>query len=161
MNYRVLANRSANYQAHLRDDQIRDWGVLTVIRRPIVENNNDFYGDPISTYGPEEPIFVLPNYASYYQVIDILGQDVEFKLPLEVMAKVEDYVPNDSVLHLQVRNSLGSMEKRWWRVLSSDVKHLESQFSRVIRCTPVREPIDEFQRKVTISSNSGVTANAA
>jgi hypothetical protein len=142
MNFRVLANRSAEYLAELRDINVDMMGLLTRIRRPIVENQIDFYGDYVMNYGTEDNITIVPQYDRYYQVINILGQDYDAKLPLDAIVKVKDYIPNNSVILIAVRNNQGTTQSFWWRVLSTEVKHIESHYARVAHLAPTRgEPI--------------------
>jgi hypothetical protein len=54
----------------------------------------------------------------------------------------------------------GDLEMNWWRVLSSQVQHLERRTSKIIRMTPVREPLEEFSRTASISSASSLTVDA-
>jgi hypothetical protein len=160
MNYRDLQNNAVRYQTSLRDQAIESQGVQAVIRRPKSEDTEDFYGDPVSVYGPREVIFLIPNYSQYYQVVDLMGTDVEIELPLEAIAKVHDYIPNDSLILLGVRNDEGRLEMTWWRVLSSQVKHMERRMSKIVRMTPVREPIEEFNRDAHVNSVSRMIVNA-
>jgi hypothetical protein len=155
MSYHDLADISIDYQVQIRDRDVEIKGICTIIRRPIVENKLDFYGDPISQYGNDEQIYIIPQYDGYYQIIDLLGQDVEATLPLKAIVKVSDYIPNDSVVHLAVRNNKGTMEKRWWRIQSTSVKHLESHYSRIANLAPVREPLFNVPATVNIQSMSG------
>jgi hypothetical protein len=158
--YRDLQNAAVDYQARLRDREIESKGVKSWIRRPRNEDTQDFYGDPVSVYSPREPIYLIPNYTQYYQVIDIMGSDIETELPLEAIAKVHEHIPKDSLILLGARNDYGMLEVNWWRVLSSQIRHLERRTSKTIRMTPVREPVDEFDRTVSINSISTVTVDA-
>jgi hypothetical protein len=133
-------------------------GVLTKIRRPDVENSINYYGDFVSSYLPEDDITVVPQYNKYYQVIDILGYCVEPELPLEALVKTTDYVPNDSVIKIGVRSLSGDIQNRWWRVLSTEVKHIEHVYARVAKLSPVREPIG-VAASVAINAQSRVVMN--
>jgi hypothetical protein len=157
--YRDLANRSVVYQAQIRDRDVENQGIRTTIQRPTTENNVDFYGDPINTYGNKEPISVIPLYAQYYQLVDVLGQDIELTLALDCIVKVNEYIPNESVIHLEVRNNKGSLEKRWWRVLSTEIKHVERHYARVAHLAPVREPINEYTRTIDVKSITEVDSD--
>jgi hypothetical protein len=160
MNYRDLQNRLADYQVKLRDREIELRGVKTWIRRPKNEDTEDFYGDLSSNYHPREPVFLIPKYSQYYQVVDVMGSDIEIDLPLEAIAKVSEHIPKDSLILLGLRNDYGALEMNWWRVLSSQVQHLERRTSKIIRMTPVREPLEEFSRTASISSASSLTVDA-
>jgi hypothetical protein len=142
MNFRVLANRSAEYLAALRDINVDQMGVQTRIRRPVVENQINFYGDFVLNYGTESDITIVPQYDKYYQVINIVGQDYDVNLPLDAIVKVGDYIPNNSVILIAVRNNLGTTQSMWWKVLATEVKHIESHYARVAHLAPTRgEPI--------------------
>jgi hypothetical protein len=158
MSYRQLANRSARYQALHRDAEIDIMGVQTKIRRPDSENSLNYYGDFVSSYLPDDDISVVPQYNKYYQVIDVLGYCVEPELPLEALVKTTDYVPNDSVILIGVRSLSGTIQNRWWRVLSTEVKHIENVYARVAKLSPTREPIG-VHASITISAQSTVTIN--
>ena len=158
MNYRHLANESVNYLAELRDRNVDMFGIVTKIRRPDTENKIDFYGDFSNSYLPEEDISCVPQYDKYYQVINILGQDIEVTLPLEAIVKIKDYIPNDSVIKIGVRNNSGETQLRWWRVLSTEIKHIESHYARVAKLAPVREPIG-VQAEMNVNITSMVTTS--
>jgi hypothetical protein len=158
MSYRQLANRAVDYVAALRNSDIDRAGVVTKIRRPDVENSMNYYGDFVSSYLPEDDISVVPQYNKYYQVIDVLGYCVEPELPLEALIKTDDYVPNDSVIQIAVRSLAGGMQSRWWRVLSTQVKHIESVYARVAYLSPVREVIG-VAASISITAQSSVTMN--
>jgi hypothetical protein len=159
LNYWELGNRSVEYLASLRDRNVDLIGVRTKIRRPDRENPVSFYGDYLSSYLPEEDISLVPQYSKYYQVIDILGQMVEVNLPLQAVVKVKDYIPNDSVVLIAVRNNEGTTQSRWWRVLSTEVKHIDNHYSRIAYLAPVREKIG-IDGEVKIRFGTKVTANA-
>jgi hypothetical protein len=156
--YRRLANRTVDYQGKMRDDTIETEGIITKIRRPLVENQMNYYGDYINDYGPEEDIAVVPQYNKYYQVIDVLGYCVEPELPLEALVKRYDYIPNNSIIQLAIRNLAGGMQVRWWRVLSTEVKHIENVYCRLAKLSPVREVIG-VQAQATIQAHSFVAMN--
>jgi hypothetical protein len=156
--YRDLANRNVNYLAALRDRTIDDQGLVTKIKRPDVENAMNFYGDFIPSYLPEDDISIVPQYNKYYQVIDVLGYCVEPELPLEAIVKTHDYIPNSSVIKIPVRNLAGGLQIRWWRVLSTEVKHIENVYARVAKLSPVREPLG-VTASVTISVRSLMVAD--
>jgi hypothetical protein len=158
MNYRLLANRSVNYFAAHRDSEIDTIGLITKIRRPDVENSMNYYGDFVSSYLPEDDITIVPQYNKYYQVIDILGYCVEPELPLEALVKTDDYVPNDSVILIGVRSLSGDIQSRWWRVLSTEVKHIEEVYARVAKLSPVREVIG-VAGAATVNARSIVVMN--
>lgn len=156
--YRRLANRIVNYTGALRDQAIVTDGIITKIRRPVVENQMSFYGDYVSDYLPEEDIAIVPMYNKYYQVIDVLGYCVEPELPLEALVKRYDYIPNSSVIKISVRNLEGGTQSRWWRVLSTEVKHIENVYARVAKLSPVREPIG-VQASMSITAHFVVSMN--
>jgi hypothetical protein len=161
MNFRVLANRSAEYLAELRDVNVDMMGLVTRIRRPITENQIDFYGDFIANYGTEENITIVPQYDKYYQVINILGQNYEMNLPLDAIVKVKDYIPNESAILIAVRNNEGTTQSLWWKVMSTEVKHIESHYARVAHLGPMRgEPI-AVQGCVHIMSTSFFTVTGS
>ena len=156
--YRRLANRTVAYVGNLRDGAIEAEGIITKIRRPAVENQMNYYGDYVSDYLPEENIAVIPQYNKYYQVIDVLGYCVEPELPLECIVKRYDYIPNNSIIQLAIRNLAGGTQMRWWRVLSTEVKHIENVYCRTAKLSPVREVIG-VQASTTIQSKSFVAMN--
>ena len=157
MNYRLLANRSVNYSAALRNSEIENIGVITKIRRPSSEHAMNYYGDFVADYLPEDDITVVPQYNKYYQVIDVLGYCVEPELPLEALIKTYEYVPNSSIIKLGVRALTGGMQVRWWRVLSTEVKHIENVYARVAKLSPVREVI-AVQASVSVTAQTFVVA---
>jgi hypothetical protein len=154
--YRRLANRSIAYIGVLRDGSIETDGIVTKIRRPSKENQMNYYGDFVADYMPEEDIALVPLYNKYYQVIDVLGYCVEPELPLEAVVKLYDYIPNDSIIKIAVRNLAGGLQERWWRVLSTEVKHLENVYARTAKLAPVREVI-ATQASISITVKSTVT----
>lgn len=156
--YRRFANRSVAYVGALRDGAIDEQGVVTKIKRPAIENQMNYYGDYVSDYLPEQDIVVVPQYNKYYQVIDILGYCVEPELPLEAFVKLYDYIPNDSIIKLGVRSLSGCIQQRWWRVLSTEVKHIENLYARVAKLSPVRELI-ATQTSLSITAESTVSIN--
>ena len=158
MSYRQLANRTVDYLAALRNNVIDTEGIQTKIRRPSQENAINYYGDFIHDYLPEDDISVAPQYNKYYAVIDVLGYCVEPELPLEALVKTTDYVPNDSVIKIGVRSLSGEVQLRWWRVLSTEVKHIEHVYARVAKLSPVREPIG-VQAAISITARSFVVMN--
>ena len=155
MSYRQLANRSVNYLGRLRDQSIEEQHVLTKIRRPFAENQMNYYGDYIHDYLPEEDIAVVPQYNKYYQVIDILGYCVEPELPLEVLLKRYEYVPNNSLIKLGVRNLAGTIQERWWQVQSTEVKHIENVYARVAKLSPLRDVV-AVQASISINATSTI-----
>jgi hypothetical protein len=154
--YRRLADRTVQYVGAIRDYTIDTEGIVTKIRRPAVENQMDYYGNYVPDYQPEEDIAIVPQYNKYYQVIDVLGYCVEPELPLEALVKRYDYIPNDSIIKIAVRNLAGGLQERWWRVLSTEVKHLENVYARTAKLSPVREVIAQ-QSSCSIIAHSFVT----
>lgn len=161
MSYRGLVNSTIDYQVQLRDREIALTGVRTQIRRPFRENAYDYYGDIESAYGAREPIQLIPKYDSYYQIVDLMGSDIDTGMPLECIIKVKDHIPNDALILLGVRNDEGNVVSTWWRVLSSRIRHLEGAYSRVATLTPVREVVDLFNRTAQTNALSRVTVNAS
>jgi hypothetical protein len=56
----------------------------------------------VSAYGPREPITIIPKYESYYQIVDLMGADIDTDMALEVIAKISDHIPNDSLIAMIV-----------------------------------------------------------
>jgi hypothetical protein len=154
--YRRLANRTIAYIGVARDATIETDGIITKIRRPVQENQMNYYGDFVNDYLPEEDIALVPLYNKYYQVIDVLGYCVEPELPLEAVVKLYDYIPNSSIIKIGIRNLAGGIQERWWKVLSTEVKHLENVYARTAKLAPVREVIG-VQANVSIAVKSTVT----
>jgi hypothetical protein len=160
MSLRAYANSAIAYQAKLRDRDIDLSGVKAWIRERLNEGTKDFYGDPIIKFGPRRPISLIPLYRQYYNVVDLMGSDVELNVPFQCIVKVRDHIPNNSVIELPLRNDDGRLVSNWWTVNSTQIQHLERRYSRVAYLSPTREPVEEFTRNTNIVVNSNVRVNA-
>jgi len=160
--YRNFANASVKYQAKLRDRDIDAVGVRTWIRINETEQSRDFYGDPIiKTRTFRKQISLIPLYDRYYNVVDLMGSDVELNMPLQCIVRVQEHIPNNSVIELPLRNDEGKLVNNWWTVNSTQIKHLERGYSRVAYLTPTREPVENFQRETfPITATSHLTVDA-
>lgn len=141
---RQYLNNLTSYQSSLRDKYVDFHGVSASIEIPTSEDQLDSFGDlrkdvPRNTTS----IKVVPRYDHYYEVINLLGgADIEQDLPLEIIAKNSDYIPNDSILTLPTckPDNTGTTNEKW-KVISSEVKYLEKMYTRILRCVPYREQI--------------------
>lgn len=137
---RDLANNNADYQSGLRDRYIELHGILALVKKPSTENKYDVYGDLDTENYETNYEYLVPRYQDYYQLLSIFGTNAEQSLPLEVLAKTTSHIPKDSLFDLTVYYP-GTFQgnKLTWRVLSSEVKHLETVQARQIMCVPARE----------------------
>jgi hypothetical protein len=150
--YRGLANSAALYQARLRDRALDVTGIRTECYRPVIgtgsapESAKDFYGDANPAYsysnGPDS-IVVDPKYDAYHQLLDIVGLDSEQTLPLEVIIKTCDHVPDRTLLRLPIRSKSDDTRQIWWVVQRTEVKHLETYYAKVAQCVPYRPTATE------------------
>jgi hypothetical protein len=139
---RQYLNRLTSYQSEFRDKYIDYQGILATIEIPTSEDELDSFGD-IRKDIPRitSEIKVIPRYDIYHQVINLLGgADIEQDLPLELIVKDSDYIPNDSLITLPIcrPNDSGTSDERW-KVISSEIKYLENMYTRLVKCVPHRE----------------------
>ena len=143
--YRTIGNRAAAYQASLRDKYIENTGIEVTIYKPNSENQLDAFGDQDTNNAArvESQIVVVPHFKDYYQIIDILGENVENDLPLEVQIKTTEHLPIDTLIQIPLPNKYAEegegVQAMMWRVLSVEQKHLDTGYSKVAKCVPSRD----------------------
>lgn len=138
--FRVYADNLAEYYSCKRDQQIEMEGLKVTLHIPVdTENPVDFYGDPEVTNRVDTVIYMIPLYKSYFEILDVLGTDAENDLPLEGLIKMSDHVPRETVFRLPVRNDAGQLIDRFWRVIGSEIRHLDVGFEKIIKFVPARE----------------------
>lgn len=138
--YRDVANTTAEYQSELRDNYIENSGISIQLQVPITENVLDSFGD-LKTDDDTRIVSIIqaiPRFTEYYQIVDIIGQNLEEAIPLEVQIKSTQHVPNDTLLTIPTPSDDGGTQEMVWRVLSTEKKHLEVGYSKLIRCVPAR-----------------------
>lgn len=143
-NYREYADMMVSLQACKRDNYIKNHGICVTAMLPTntVDNENrteyNFFGDMCSDNRVDKDMFLIPLYNDYYTVLDVIGEDHEDPLPLECLVTSEDHWPRDTLFKLPVLIE-GELQDRYWRVLSSEQKHLEVNYDKKIKCVPARD----------------------
>lgn len=139
MSFRVYSDNLAEYYSCLRDRQIEHEGLRVTIHEPIdQENTVDFYGDPEISNRKDRVVYMIPIYRDYFEILDVLGTDAENDLPLECLIKTSDHIPRETVFRLPVRNDAGDLIDRFWRVIGSELRHLDLGYQKIIKCVPAR-----------------------
>lgn len=140
---RGYLNRLTKYQGSHRDRIIEYQGILATIETPVTEDDVDEFGDIKQGARNTSQVKVIPRYNHYYDIINLFGgANIEQDLPLEIIAKISDYIPNDSILILPTcKPDDSSTEDERWRVTSSEIKYLEKLYTRILRCVPYREKV--------------------
>jgi hypothetical protein len=141
---RQYLNNLTNYQSQIRDKYIDYHGILATIEIPSLEDQLDSFGDlKKDVIRSTVQIKVVPRYDAYHAVINLLGgADIEQDLPLEIIAKDSDYIPNDSILTLPLckPDDSGQTSEKW-KVISSEIKYLERMYTRLLKCVPYRQQV--------------------
>jgi hypothetical protein len=145
--YRDLANSSLAYKSELRDHWLDHSGlwvdawILNPGRVGVTNLAGDIEEDPeMYTYSL---IPVQPKYDEYYALIDILDNPNEPTLPLEIIARIKDTVPEHSIMRIPLKDTNGLVVQKFWEVLSSEVKHLEQRYSKFIKVAPYRRRLPQ------------------
>jgi hypothetical protein len=144
-------NRSAAYLAQLADRQIEIMGIFAPARIPNINTGGipnilaasdlDFFGDIVDIPTQLTNLWCLPRYNQWYELLSILGEDLENPVPLEVYFKTSDFVPRNTLIALDVKSDNGILNRRWFRVLSLETKHIENLYGKMGRCVPLRTDV--------------------
>lgn len=142
--FRGLANEALNSQACKRDKYIEAHGICVNAMLPLTEEGNfdsqvDYFGDKVTVNRKDIVMPLVPQYRDYYQLLDIVGEDLEEPLPLECLVRTSDYWPLDTIFRLPVRDTAGIVQDRYWRVIKQEQKHLEVGYSKKIYVVPARD----------------------
>lgn len=139
MGIRELSNRTTSYQTNLRNRQIDYNGVIATIYKPSQEDEFDELGGRKTFTRTAESIKCIPKYESYYQILNLIGgSSVEDNLPLEVYIRTDVEVPNDTILEIPLNTKDNNLINYKWRVLSVELKHLETYYAKILKCVAAR-----------------------
>lgn len=141
---RQYLNGLTGYQSAVRDKYVDFHGILATIEIPVSEDQLDSFGDlRKDIVRTTSQIKVVPRYNQYHDIVNLLaGADIEQELPLEIIAKNSDYIPNDSIITLPTckPDDSGTTDEEW-KVISSEIKYLEKMYTRIVKCVPNRKQV--------------------
>lgn len=150
---RGTANANLEYKRAQRDAFIDQHGIFIDIVIPLVKNV-DTYGDLVYATNSEVTTVrssVIPKYAQWRMLIDVVGLSVENPIPLEIIVRSDFDYPRGTKLIIPVDDQV-----KEWKVLSSSVNHLDYTHDKIVKVVPWRfvEVIEEQKVDVNVSQTT-------
>jgi hypothetical protein len=150
--YNWIDKSASSVSASLRDRQIEyqglpvDFLVMLVDGVATDKPVYDEFGDPLT---PDESLIgltsqvistkIIPDFKSYYLLLDLLGRGTESELPLECKMKSTDNIPPGSTCKISLRYPPeNELREQIFEVLSTTVKHIETVYSKTLNLVPYR-----------------------